>query len=256
MHKIKAFAVRNCKEILRDPLSYIFCLGFPLIMLVVMTLVDRSIPAQAGMTIFRIDNLAGGIAVFGQTFIMLFTAMTIAKDRSGAFLVRMYATPMTSSDFAIGYMLPMLLIAVVQTLITYAASLVIALIVGIELSLPGLLLSTITLIPSAVMFIGFGLLFGTLFNEKAAPGLCSIIISLGSFLGAIWFDAESTGGVLLKLCKCLPFYYCTKSARTSMALNFGFEQFWIPVLVVTACAAIITSIAAVVFRQKMKADLA
>ena len=87
MHKIKAFAVRNGMEILRDPLSYIFCVGFPLVMLVVMTLVDRSIPAEAGMTIFRIDNLAGGIAVFGQMFVMLFTAITVAKDRSGAFLM-------------------------------------------------------------------------------------------------------------------------------------------------------------------------
>ncbi len=255
MHKIKAFAIRNSKEILRDPLSYIFCLGFPLVMLVVMTLVNESIPEEVGMTIFRIDNLAGGIAVFGQTFIMLFTAITVAKDRSGAFLVRMYATPMTSMDFVLGYMLPMLLISVMQSVITYAASLVIALIVGVELSLPGLLLSVVALLPSAVMFIGFGLLFGTLFNEKAAPGLCSIIISLGSFLGAIWFDAESTGGVLLKLCKCLPFYYCTKSARMSMAMEFGYEKLWMPMIVVTVCAVVIAAVSAIVFRTKMKADL-
>ncbi len=255
MHKIKAFASRNGKEILRDPLSYIFCLGFPLVMLIIMTLVNESIPAEVGMTIFRIDNLSGGIAVFGQTFIMLFTAITVAKDRSGAFLVRMYATPMTSMNFVLGYMLPMLLISVVQSIITYAASLVVALIVGVELSISGLLLSIVTLIPSAVMFIGFGMLFGTLFNEKAAPGLCSIIISLGSFLGAIWFDAESTGGVLLKICKCLPFYYCTKSARASVALNFGFSELWMPVLVVTACAVVIAVLSAIVFRKKMKADL-
>ncbi len=255
MHKVKAFAIRNSKEILRDPLSYIFCLGFPLVMLLVMTLVNESIPPEAGMTIFRIDNLAGGIAVFGQTFIMLFTAMTVAKDRSSAFLVRMYATPMTSMNFVMGYMLPMLLISVMQSVITYVASYIIALIVGVELSIPGLLFSVITLIPSAVMFIGFGMLFGTMFNEKAAPGLCSIIISLGSFLGAIWFDAESTGGVLLKICKCLPFYYCTKSARMSMALKFDFSELWTPVLVVMACAVIIAVVSAVVFRKKMKADL-
>ena len=255
MHKVKAFSIRNGKEILRDPLSYIFCLGFPLVMLIIMTLVNESIPAEAGMTIFRIDNLAGGIAVFGQTFIMLFTAISVAKDRGGAFLVRMYATPMSPMDFVIGYMLPMLVIAIVQSVITYAASLVIALIVGVELSLPGLLFSVIMLVPSAVMFIGFGLLFGTLFNEKAAPGLCSIIISLGSFLGAIWFDAESTGGVLLKICKCLPFYYCTKSARMSMAMKFGFAELWLPVIVVTACAVVVATASACIFRMKMKADL-
>ncbi len=256
IQRIGAFSARNMKEILRDPLSYIFCLGFPLIMLVVMTLVNESIPPEAGMTIFRIDQLAGGIAVFGQTFIMLFTAMTVAKDRSGAFLVRMYATPMTSFDFIAGYMLPMLLISVVQCLITYAASLLISLLVNVTLELSGLLLSAAAMLPSAVMFIGFGLLFGTLFNEKAAPGLCSIIISLGSFLGGIWFDAQGLGGVMLKICKCLPFYYCTKSARTAMALDFAFEQLWLPLLVVTGCAAAIGVSAALVFKAKMKADLA
>lgn len=255
MHKIKAFASRNRKEILRDPLSYIFCLGFPLVMLLVMTLVNESIPAEAGMTIFRIDFLAGGIAVFGQTFIMLFTAITVAKDRSGAFLVRMYATPMTSGDFVAGYMLPMLLISVVQSVITYAASYVISLIVGVTIDPLGMLLSVAALIPSAVMFIGFGLLFGTLCNEKAAPGLCSIIISLGSFLGAIWFDAESTGGVLLTLCKCLPFYYCTKTARSSMAMDFAFGQLGLPLLVVIACGACVALLSSAVFRAKMKADL-
>ncbi len=256
MQRIGAFSARNTKEILRDPLSYIFCLGFPLIMLVVMTLVNESIPPEAGMTIFRIDQLAGGIAVFGQTFIMLFTAMTVAKDRSGAFLVRMYATPMTSFDFIAGYMLPMLLISLVQCLITYAASLLISLLVDVTLSLPGMLLSAAAMLPSAVMFIGFGLLFGTLFNEKAAPGLCSIIISLGSFLGGIWFDAQGLGGVMLKICKCLPFYYCTKSARTAMSLDFAFEQLWLPLLVVTGCAVLIGVSAALVFKAKMKADLA
>ena len=255
MHKIKAFAVRNGMEILRDPLSYIFCVGFPLVMLVVMTLVDRSIPAEAGMTIFRIDNLAGGIAVFGQMFVMLFTAITVAKDRSGAFLMRMYASPMQSIDFALGYILPMLVIALAQGLLIGLCSLLVALVTGMALPVAGLVLSLVTLLPSAVLFIALGLLFGTLFNEKAAPGVCSIIISLGSFLGSIWFDAEATGGVLLKISRCLPFHYCTKSVRAAMQLNTGADALWLPLLVVICCAAMLVAAASVVFRIKMKADL-
>ena len=117
MNKIKAFSTRNRKEILRDPLSYIFCLAFPLVMLIIMTVVNSSIPKQAGMTVFRIDNLSAGIAVFGQTFVMLFTALTVTKDRSGSFLVRMYATTMKSTDFTIGYILPMIIISFFQSII-------------------------------------------------------------------------------------------------------------------------------------------
>ena len=57
------FAGRNFRELLRDPLSYIFCLGFPVIMLIIMSIVNKSIPAEAGMTIFNIENLSSGIAV-------------------------------------------------------------------------------------------------------------------------------------------------------------------------------------------------
>ena len=60
MNRVLAFSGRNLKELLRDPLSYIFCLGFPLVMLVIMSIVNQSIPPEAGMTIFNIENLAGG----------------------------------------------------------------------------------------------------------------------------------------------------------------------------------------------------
>ena len=255
MNRIMAFCRRNIFEVMRDPLSYIFCIGFPTLMLFIMTLVNTSIPAEAGMTVFRIDNLSGGIAIFGLTFVMLFTSLNISKDRSGAFLVRMYATPMTSADFSIGYMLPMLIISAAQILITYIVSFIISLFTDVQLSIPGMLLSLLSLIPSAVFFIGLGLLAGTIFNDKAAPGACSLLISLGSFLGGIFFDAESTGGPMLTICKCLPFFYCTKAARSAMALDFSADNYVIPMIVVCASAVVITVLAIVVFNSRMKADL-
>ncbi|MBQ2230623.1 MAG: ABC transporter permease, partial [Oscillospiraceae bacterium] len=150
MKRAWAFAERNVKEVLRDPLSYIFCIGFPLVILVIMTLVNQSIPKEAGMTIFRIDRLSGGVAVFGQTFVMLFAALCVSGDRSGSFLVRMYATPMKSRDFVLGYIIPMLLISVIQCALTMIASFIISLITGVELSITGLLLAIVVSLPSAV----------------------------------------------------------------------------------------------------------
>lgn len=253
MNKISAFSARNFKEIIRDPLSYIFCLGFPLVMLTVMSVVNDSIPPQAGMTLFRIDNLAGGIAVFGLTFIMLFTCLNVAKDRSGAFLVRLYATPMRSGDFILGYVLPTALLAVLQLVITLAASFIVSLIVDVELNVLGLLLAVLTLLPTVLTLISCGLLFGTLFSEKAAPGLCSIVISLASFLGGVWFDADGLGGVLLKICEVLPFYHAVKAARMACVLDF---DGYLPHLLITvAYGAVITIASVIVFRSKMKADL-
>ena len=99
------------------------------------------------------------------------------------------------------------------------------------------------------------MLFGTLFSDKAAPGLCSVIISLASFLGCVFFDADSTGGVLLTVCKCLPFYYCTKAARSAVALDFTAESFLIPLLIECISAAVAVVLASAVFGMKMKSDL-
>lgn len=255
MNRTVSFAKRNLKEMCRDVLSYIFCLAFPIVMLVIMTLVNESIPAEANMTIFRIDNLLGGIIIFGQTFVMLFTTLSVSKDRETSFLMRLYASPMKSSNFTMGYFLPMILIALAQAFVAVVASFVISLIVGVKLNLVGVLLSIIISVPSAIMFIGIGVLFGTILNSNAAPGLCSIVISLGSFLGGIWFDAEGTGGVMYKICKCLPFIYCTRSVRSTIAMDFSKDAFAMPLLVVVAVAVVFAVLSAAVFKTKMKADL-
>ncbi len=256
MKKTLVFTKRNLIEMSRDPLSYIFCIAFPILMLIIMTLVNESIPKESGMTIFRIDNLSGGIIIFGQTFVMLFTAMNVAKDRSGSFLIRLFATPMKSSNFTGGYIFPMLITAAVQSMISLSAAFIISLITSDALKISGILMAIVISVPSALMFISLGLLFGTLFNEKSAPGICSIIISLGSFLGSIWFDAEATGGVMYKICKCLPFLYCTKSVRSAIKMEFSASGFAVPLVVVTASAFALLIISIFAFRTKMKADLA
>ena len=254
MNRFTAFASRNLKELLRDPLSYMFCIGFPLVMLVVMTVVDSSIPADVGMKIFKINYLGPGIAVFGMTFIMLFTCLCVSKDRSGSFLVRLYASPMRSSDFIMGYIIPVFVLSVAQSLITMLSSLIVGLVTDVKLDVVGLLAVVPTLVPLGVFFISTGLLFGTLFSEKASPGLCSIVISLSAVLGGVWFDVEGIDGIMSDICNALPFYHGTKAARAALALDFGGE-FWIDIAVTAAYAVVMTIASILLFRRRMRADL-
>lgn len=253
MKNTMVFAKRNLLEVFRDPLSWIFCIAFPIVMLVIMSIVNSAIPKE-GMTLFRIDNLAGGIAIFGQMFVMLFTAIAVAKDRSGAFLTRLYSSPMKSSNFVFGYILPMLLTAVIQVIVSLIAAVVISFISDYELSVLGLIFTVVAVIPSALMFSAIGFLFGALFNEKAAPGICSIIISLGAMVGGIWFDVEGVGGFMYKIGRCLPFLYATKLARAAITLDFGVKVFLIPLGVVVFAAIVLTVLASIVFNSKMRAD--
>ena len=104
------------------------------------------------------------------------------------------------------------------------------------------------------MMISTGLLFGTLFSEKAAPGLCSIVISLASFLGGVWFDVEGIDGVLNDICTALPFFHGTKAGRMAVALDFG-SEFRLHIAVMSGYAAAVTVISILLFRRKMKADV-
>lgn len=162
---------------------------------------------------------------------------------------------MKSADFVYRYILPMLIISILHIFISFSASFIISLINDIYINLSGLLMTLITIIPSAIMFISLKLLFSTVFSEKSAPGLCSVIISLDSFLSGIWFNAESTTGVILKICKLLPFHYYTKTARSSSSLSFRLDEFILPLIIITILGTAISVISSIVFKSKMRADL-
>ena len=247
------FSKRTIKEILRDPLSYIFCLGFPIVMLIIMTIVDQSIPAEAGMTIFHINNLAAGIAFFGLSFVMLFTCLQVSKDRSTAFMLRLYASPMKSVDFIAGYTLPVLILAVLQSVISFIVAIVIGVFVDYQFELKNILLCILVLIPSAMVFIAFGIFLGTLLNDKAAPGICSIIITAASMLGGIWMDVDSIGGTFAKFCHALPFYQGVRVARFALTGEYG--DMVKPVLITLVYGVVIYLFAAFVLRKKMQQDV-
>ena len=113
--RMMTFAKRCAKEILRDPINLAFGLGFPLVLLVLLSAIQANIPVN----LFEINTLTPGITVFGLSFMTLFSATLIAKDRESALLQRLYTTPLTGFDFIMGYMLPILPIAIGQTVICY-----------------------------------------------------------------------------------------------------------------------------------------
>ena len=244
------FAQRNYKELIRDPLSWIFCMGFPIVMLILMTVINESIPPEAGMTLFKLESLAPGICVFGLTFIMLFACLLIAGDRSDAFLLRIFTSPMKSSDYILGYILPLIVLSVGQAVITFIASFIMGLISGTDLDIGNMLLSVAALLPAMIMFIGFGILFGTLFNKNAAPGLCSIIICLSGMMGGIWMDVDTIGGTLKDICTVLPFYHCVKAAR--LAFNGEFAEAMTHSGIIAVWAVIVTVVAILIFKKKMR----
>ncbi len=252
--KAMAFTSRNIKELVRDPISYIFCLGLPIAMLIIMTLINESIPdMEEAPKIFNIEKLTPAISVFALTFIMLFACIRVSLDRAGAFLTRLYASPMKGRDYMIGYTLPFGMIAFVQVIITYISGEIIALIKGEGFSVGHMLLSIPLYIPSIVLFIGIGMIFGTIFNAKAAPGVCSAVITAAAILGGIWMDIDTMGGAWKTVCSCLPFYHSVRYARMTLSGDYS-NDMWFSFLICTAFAAVLFIIAIITFSLKMKSD--
>ena len=65
--RMLTFAGRCAKEILRDPLTIGFGLGFPLVLLLLLSAMQANIPVN----LFEIDTLTPGITVFGLSFMTL-----------------------------------------------------------------------------------------------------------------------------------------------------------------------------------------
>ena len=218
--KLRSFASRNTKEILRDPLTLCFGLGFPLVLLLLLSAIQANIPVE----MFEIHHLTPGITVFGLAFLSLFSASIISKDRSSSFLRRLYTTPMTPGDFILGYTLPLIPMALLQGLVCYTA----AIALGLEPTI-SIVYALLLLIPVSLLYIALGLLCGSLLNDKQVGGICgALLTNLSAWLSGIWFDLELVGGVFQDVAYALPFVHAVELERAALAgdLSAIFPHLW------------------------------
>ena len=240
--RMLAFAKRCAKEILRDPINLGFGLGFPLVLLLLLSSLQANIPVP----LFEIDTLTPGITIFGLSFMTLFSATLIARDRESAFLQRLYTTPLTGCDFIIGYMLPVLPLAVAQAVVCYLFAIPLGLTVHMNI-----VYAVIGIIPMAVFNIALGLLCGSIFGVKQVGGICgALLTNLSAWLSGIWFDLKLVGGAFEKIANALPFVHAVELVKA--LLGGDFETAAPHLLPVLLYSAVITLAAVLSFLRQMK----
>ena len=240
--KMLSFANRNTKEIIRDPLTVSFGLGFPLVLILLLSAIQANVP----VSLFEIQHLTPGICVFGLSFMTLFSATLISRDRGSSLLQRLYTTPLTPFDFILGYTLPIVPFAVAQSIICYT----VAIILGLDITV-NILFAILFIIPISVLFIALGLLFGSILTDKQVGGICgALLTNLSAWLSGTWFDLELVGGVFKKIAYALPFVHAVEMERSVLAGNFSdiFPHLWW----VLGYAVAALAIAVLLFLRQMK----
>ena len=240
--RMLTFAGRNTKEILRDPINLAFGLGFPLVLILLLS----AIQANVSVPLFEIQHLTPGVAVFGLAFLTLFSATLIAKDRGSSLMQRLYTTPLKPRDFIAGYLLPMLPIALGQS----AASYLTAFLLGLPIS-ANVLIAMILLLPMAVFYISLGLLCGSLLNVRQVGGICgALLTNLSAWLSGVWFDLDLVGGAFRTIANMLPFVHGVELERAAVA--GAWEGILPHLLPVTAYALAALAGAVWLFLRQMK----
>ena len=240
--RMLTFANRNVKEILRDPLNLAFGLGFPLVLIFLLSAIQANIPVK----LFEIAHLTPGVTVFGLSFMSLFSATIIAKDRGTSFLQRLYTTPLTASDFILGYTLPIIPISVMQSAVCYVTAIFLGLPVTINI-----LYAILFTVPVSLLYIAIGLLTGSVFTDKQVGGICgALLTNVSAWVSGIWFDIELMGNAFKSIANVLPFVHAVEMQRA--VLNGDFSGIFPRVWWVVAYSLTLLILAVLFFLRQMK----
>ena len=211
--RLFTFMKRCAQEILRDPLNLFFGLVFPVVLLLLLSAIQANIP----VALFEIQHLTPGITVFALAFMTLFSATLIARDRESSFLQRLYTTPLKPIDYILGYMIPIIPLAVAQSIVCYF----VAAVLGLPLTIH-VVYAILMIIPVAGLYIAIGLLCGSVFNVKQAGSVCgALLTNLSAWLSGIWFDLDLVGGTFKKIAEFLPFYHAVELERAMVRGSFS-----------------------------------
>lgn len=235
------FANRNFKEIIRDPLSIIFAILLPLFLLFIFQ--QFNIPSE----VYKIENFTPGIIIFSFSFITLFTATLIAKDRSTSLLIRLGTSPMKSMEYVLGYTLAVLPIVVLQNILFF----IVATFLGLNFNV-NVIYTILVSIPISILFIALGILIGSITTEKSASGVSSVVVQLVAFTSGMYFSTDMVGNLFGKVCKILPFSRCVDI--TKGILNNNYENLLSAIIILAVYTIVIVGISIIVFNKKMISD--
>ena len=173
--KTFVFVKRNLKECGRDPVTYIFCLAFPIVMLALFAAINASIPVK--QTTFEYTSLIPGVIVFGFSFVSLNLSLLVSKDCKSAFLRRLYVSPLKPADFVFGYAAIGVIVGILQSATCVFSGYILSLITGDGyFTFGAACLLILSQLPELFVCVFVGIFAGAVLSEKSAPAITSAFV--------------------------------------------------------------------------------
>ncbi|MDH5372525.1 MAG: ABC transporter permease [Acidimicrobiia bacterium] len=232
-------AKRNFREIWRDPLSLGITIALPVLLLLVLQAFGEV------DAFFTATVLAPGIVLFGFVMLMFSAAMTLSRDRESAFFSRLLTAPVGARDFVAAYSLPYLIVAVIQAILLF----IIGALLGLEIN-GNVGLVILVLFVTAILYIGLGMILGSLLPLAPLSGAYAVVLLLTIFGGA-WMDLEAIGGVFQTIGNALPFAHALDATRDVMVGGAGFSAIATDFYWVLGYTLVSIALALFFFRRRM-----
>jgi len=201
--KFYSLAKRNLKEIYRDPVSVLLGLLMPIALLILFSSIQKNIQ----LDIFKPQLLTPGIIIFSFAFLIMFSAILLAKDKQSAFLVRLFTTPLKTSDYILSYIFPFLPLAIFQIIICIT----VGIILGAEFS--NIFISLLLFLLIALICVSLGVILGSLFTVNQVSGVGSLLITIIGLFSGAWMDLKMIGGIFETIGYALPFAHAVDASK-------------------------------------------
>lgn len=234
-----ALAKRNFMEVWRDPLSLALTIGLPAALLLIFQAFGRF------DDIYKPASLTPGIVLFGFVMLMFSLAMTLSRDRETALFARLLTAPLRSNDFVTAYSLPYLPVAIIQALVLFA----IGAILGMEIN-GNIGLVAVVLVVTAILYIGLGMIVGSVFSYKTVPFAYMAILLLTIFGGA-WMNLEAIGGAFQTAGEVFPFAHALDATRAVIVDGADFAAIASDFYWVLGYTVAIVALAVYLFKRRM-----
>lgn len=254
-NRLKTLLKRNIKEMFRDPIIYIFCGCFPIFMILLFTLINKY--TNGTTPVFSLRSLIPGILVFSYTFTMLIMSLLVSKDFTKSLLKRLFISPLKGYEFILGYATVGLILTTIQSILCITCGYFVSLAIKDSyFSITASLILIIEYLPIAIINIFMGILFGTILNDNAAPGISSIFITASGILGGCWMPLETMGN-FETFARFLPFYpsvllgRVTTNAYNIMGNLYTFQDINYSIITIIVWFVVVICLAIFAFSRKM-----